>query len=64
MDNHGKHSKILKKLIIRCYSCQIKKQFCRMNGLRVLKVIVSAKRSARVVCFRHSFFSDGSLSKH
>ena len=42
------------KLHIRCYTYQVKKQFYPMNGVRVLTVIVSAKRAAcadRVRCY-------------
>ena len=51
---------MLKKLNIGCYSQQVKKQFYRMNGVRVLTVIISEKRAARVDRVRRSFFSDGS----
>ena len=38
---------------IHCYSCQVKKQFYHMNGVRVLTVILSAKRC---VCRSSSAF--------
>ena len=37
------------KLNICCYSNQVKKLFYRMNGVRILTVMVSAKRATTVV---------------
>ena len=41
-----------------------KKQFYRIYGVRVLTIIVSAKRAARVDRAQCSFLRDGSVSKH
>ena len=46
---------------IHCYSCQIKKQFYRMNGMRVFTVIFSA---ASVDLDRHSFLINLDLPCH
>ena len=38
INNQGKQRKMLKRLNIYCYSYQVKKQLCHMNGVRVLTV--------------------------
>ena len=44
INNQNKQRKMRKKLKIRSYSSQVKKQFCCMDGVRVSTVIISAKR--------------------
>ena len=41
-----------------------KKQYYRINGVRVLTVIVNEKRAARVDRVRRSLHSDESMLKH
>ena len=47
--DQSRHLKMLRKLNIRCYSYQVKKQSYRMNGVRISTVNVSAKRVGQ--CF-------------
>ena len=47
-NNQREQRKMLRQLHIRCYSYQVKKQFCRMNSVLVLTTNVSVKHTATV----------------
>ena len=61
INNKSKLRKLPKNFNIPSYSNHVKKQFCRMNGVRFSTVIVSANRDQPVDPVRRSFVRDGSL---